>query len=508
MKSIGIAQWGSIACVILMLWSWSPSVQARTRLVLQPDVRAIVEANRPTSAGLSKAQLVKCLDEQLYMYTDFAGGLQPERVVVMLPGEHGRPDFLGVDEAAEEIDLLFSLMKYGYAGYQYFGGDEVFSRAREGMLHDLLRYAQAVPVVEYLDLICGRLGFVQDGHFGIENAILCKDYQYWADCSCEFELDQDGFYNVDSLNSRRLISVNGADPSAYMRPSIDEDGIVKYVPGVVSSEHLNGITLSMEFSDGTSQNATLNAVVASESGGPAYELDGIDGIPIIAIRSFSPTPRNKPLLDRMLADAEGLWEQEAIIIDLRGNSGGNEQYVFSWLLRFVLTYPTPQSVRVDLLTDVANMLTLNARLLQEEPGSSLAVYYTRMRELQRSTARPGWSEVRQTRAVRAVSDPFIAVLVDRDTASAGESFVQCLRQMDNVVLIGVNTKGLCLTGTPGLVSLPHSGATLSVPTALRFTGDFTNVDGMGYFPDFWVHPDCALERTLKFMRRYLIEHSD
>ena len=508
MKGIGSSQWGSIACVILMLWSWSPPAQANARLVLQPDVRTVVEANRSTNAGLSEAQLVKYLDEQLYNYTDLAGGLQPERIVVKLPGEHTRPDLLGVEEAAEEIDLLFSLIKYGYAGYQYFGGDGAFSRAREEMLQDLLRYGQAVPVIEYLHLICRRLGFVQDGHFGVENLILCKDYQYWADNSYEFDLDQDGFYITDSLNSRRLISVDGVDPSAYMRPSIDRDGIIKYVPGVVSSEHLDGTTLSMEFSDGESQNASLSAAVASRPGGPAYELDEADGIPIVAIRSFTPTPRNKPLLDRMLADAERLWEQEAIVIDLRGNSGGNEQYVFSWLLFFILTCSTSQSVRVDLLTDVANRLTLNARLLQEEPGSSLGAYYTRMRELQRSTATPGWSEVRQTRAVRAASNPFIAVLIDRDTASAGESFVQCLLQMDNVVLIGVNTKGLCLTGTPGLVTLPYSGLTMSVPTALRFAGGFINVDGMGYFPDFWVHPDCALERTLKFMRRYLVEQTD
>ncbi len=421
MKSIGITQWGSIACLILMLWSLSPSVQARARLVLQPDVRAIVEANRPTSAGLSEAQLMKCLDEQLYQYTELAGGLQPERIVVTLPGEHARPAFVGVDEAIEEVGLLFSLIKHGYAGYQYFGGDEAFSRAREEMLQDLLRYGQAVPVVEYLDLICRRLGFVQDGHFGIEEVILCKDHQYWADCSCEFDRDQDGFYIADSLNPRRLISVNGVDPGVYMRPSIDKDGIIKYVPGVVSSECLDGITLSMEFSDGESQNASLSAVVTSRSGGPAYELDEVDGIPIVAIRSFTPTPRSEPLLDRMLADAERLWEKEAFVIDLRGNGGGREQYVYSWLLRFILTYPTPQSVRVDLLTDVAIRMTLNARLLQEEPGSSLAAYYTGMRELQRSRAMLGWSEIRQMRAVRAANNPFIAVLVDRDTASAGES---------------------------------------------------------------------------------------
>jgi hypothetical protein len=49
---------------------------------------------------------------------------------------------------------------------------------------------------------------------------------------------------------------------------------------------------------------------------------------------------------------------------------------------------------------------------------------------------------------------------------------------------------------------------MSVPTALRFTDDCVNVDGVGYFPDVWVHPDCALERTLKFVRRYLVEHTD
>ncbi|MEA4884375.1 MAG: hypothetical protein VB144_12125 [Clostridia bacterium] len=47
-----------------------------------------------------------------------------------------------------------------------------------------------------------------------------------------------------------------------------------------------------------------------------------------------------------------------------------------------------------------------------------------------------------------------------------------------------------------------------MPTALRFTGDFINVGGMGCFPDFWVHPDCALERTLELMRRHLVEHTD
>ncbi|MCD5410437.1 MAG: hypothetical protein LRZ93_02115 [Clostridiales bacterium] len=36
-----------------------------------------------------------------------------------------------VEEAIEDVNVLFSLFKFGYAGYQYFSGDKVFLATKE-----------------------------------------------------------------------------------------------------------------------------------------------------------------------------------------------------------------------------------------------------------------------------------------------------------------------------------------------------------------------------------------
>jgi hypothetical protein len=74
--------------------------------------------------------------------------------------------------------------------------------------------------------------------------------------------------------------------------------------------------------------------------------------------------------------------------------------------------------------------------------------------------------------------------------------------MDNVVFIGANTGGTLLTGCPGACLLPFSGLAMAVPTGLNLLEDASNRDGLGFLPDFWVHPDCALERSIRFVRRH------
>lgn len=98
--------------------------------------------------------------------------------------------------------------------------------------------------------------------------------------------------------------------------------------------------------------------------------------------------------------------------------------------------------------------------------------------------------------------PLVMVLMDSHVASAGEGFVRALAQLDNVVFIGLNTYGALLTGDVGVCQLPHSKLYLAVGTSLLQEKDFVNRDGLGYFPDFWVDPDYALDRALKFIDKY------
>ncbi len=37
-----------------------------------------------------------------------------------------------------------------------------------------------------------------------------------------------------------------------------------------------------------------------------------------------------------------------------------------------------------------------------------------------------------------------------------------------------------------------------------FDGEMQNIDGCGYFPDFWVHPDFVMERAVRFIEKQLV----
>jgi len=44
------------------------------------------------------------------------------------------PSVTPKDEAREDVDFLFRVLKYGYGAYQFFGGDEAFLAAKRASL--------------------------------------------------------------------------------------------------------------------------------------------------------------------------------------------------------------------------------------------------------------------------------------------------------------------------------------------------------------------------------------
>ncbi|HSG42866.1 MAG TPA: S41 family peptidase, partial [Anaerolineales bacterium] len=97
------------------------------------------------------------------------------------------------------------------------------------------------------------------------------------------------------------------------------------------------------------------------------------------------------------------------------------------------------------------------------------------------------------------NDTYLFVLIDRNTASAGEDFIQFLRQLDNVVFVGENTRGMNISGEPVWGTLPNSGLSFQLPVDMTLSGGW--VEGAGYAPDIWVDPGKALDRVLRFLER-------
>jgi hypothetical protein len=479
------------------------------RLVLSPQAKAIVEANRPETDETPREGLLALFSNLLYDYTDFRDEPNPNRLRMdpAVSGEAGAElDEWSISraKAVEEVDLLFGAMKYGYAGYQFFGGDEVFETAKSRILKEMSQYSQSIPLWNYSHMIATSLEFIQDGHFAIGNRSPCQWHTFRVNPYLRFFLDDDGrFVNGNGI---RLASINRADPSSFLKPSIDEYGGIVYVLGMLVPDQQADLMCELEYEDGSMEMAWLVPIVSLDHGGPVYELGEVEGLPLLSCRSFDSVSDEDQSLIKFVQDADKLRHEKVILLDLRSNHGGSTVYGMLWCQRLMKGSAGLSTFTAELATDTAIALNLNrlAERRQEELGAdeikAMRMYWKNAED----PSRQGWCRISIEHGRQTSNAPFIVVIVDSNTGSATEALVRRLRSVDNVAIIGTNTRGALLCGNTGIFALPHSGLEVRIPTMLWLDSEMQNRDGMGYLPDFWVHPDHALEYGVKFVKKHLV----
>lgn len=66
--------------------------------------------------------------------------------------------------------------------------------------------------------------------------------------------------------------------------------------------------------------------------GPAVAVRGIANVLTIRVRTLVGTPESTSLLEAWVADGAAHFGADRIIVDLRGNTGGDDSYTFDWLM--------------------------------------------------------------------------------------------------------------------------------------------------------------------------------
>lgn len=483
------------------------------RVVLLPEARAIVDANRSPQLDVSESQLQR-FRESLYHYSGFpdetAEKLRiPDKMHV--PADSDSDGSSGdwevsPDHATEEVEMLFTALRFGYAGYQFFGGDAVFGAAKEAILGEiagLSSYYDTIPNWRYSDTVAKHLSFVQDSHLVFGNRSLCEHLRFRFCPYYEFRLSADGSYR--DLVGRRIVAVNNEAPSEYLKPSISADGEIVYILGVVSSERHQATLLELQFEGGISEMAWLMpADEVRYVNEKAYELTEFEGLPMAVCRTFRVSPETSEDLSAFVRDAETLRHEDVVLLDLRSNPGGTIQYGQEFCRRLAMADPGPFVMTANLMTDTALVLQMN----RQEEINGRSDWLARVREEGDSLMDPelpGW-HIAVSPGEYVQDTPLILVLMNGNTASAAEALIRCLRSMRNAVLIGTNTGGALLTGNAGLLRLPYSGLVARIPTMIWMDVEMRNLDGVGYFPDFWVHPD-AEENAAAFVREYVVKRA-
>ena len=119
--------------------------------------RAVIEDGEP----LDVSDWTPAFADQNTTFTD------GEMELLLTP--HGPEENLTMEQAREDVETAFTLLRTTYGAYEYFGGDQVFDGLREDAL---ARLEEADPGLPLADVVAEALytvlsPVVRDGHFAV-----------------------------------------------------------------------------------------------------------------------------------------------------------------------------------------------------------------------------------------------------------------------------------------------------------------------------------------------------
>jgi hypothetical protein len=203
-----------------------------------------------------------------------------------------------------------------------------------------------------------------------------------------------------------------------------------------------------------------------------------------------------------------------IVVDIRGNHGGNERWPIDWIRR--LTGERAESVFI--FSELTSKTTMAARanlfndLYDQNPDATIyrddAERHTKIAEaFESGTRQPNWVGPDFPLVPLIPNDTTVILVINGSTASAGEGLIMRLSQAENVVLVGENSMGCLTFGNAGAHQLPHSKLMVWLPInfGLYLDKEFREEDGL--IPDLWVPAADAVNYAVAAVRQGTITTS-
>lgn len=212
----------------------------------------------------------------------------------------------------------------------------------------------------------------------------------------------------------------------------------------------------------------------------------IDIVPIYSLAAFSTDEERD--MERLVAPGKELRNAKKIILDLRGNGGGDSDIA----RRFLENLNSSETMNLN----YAKLNTQGSRLAEISIFAEPLDDYKKRKDKILLDPVCKWQRSEPHPVGEALYRDQLVVLTDRNTASSAEIMVKCIK--DNIpqsVIIGENTSGTLNTGDIRYYYLPNSLIFLEIPTAI-FAGIFD--EGTGFYPDFWCMDD-AMKAAIEWL---------
>jgi hypothetical protein len=408
-------------------------------------------------------------------------------------------------QAAEDVERLFYLFSHAYAGYAFFDQDGAFEQAKARILEQL----STRPKWSSQDLarmFHEQLGFICDCHLKIGDYAYARHVDFWYDTSLALTLGSKGYQLRAHDTVYTVVSINDQDPEAFVFPSLNSHGDPIYRLGTLSKVEPGPLLLVTANDAGERRfEIALQRSDFAHYSDDLFREDEVGGIPVLRVRSFS--DHHADALNQFLETASAHRGEPAIIVDVRGNGGGNE----TWPVRWIQGLTGQRAESVFIFSELHSKTTMAGRangfayLYDLYPGTASyreeAEGFTDIAQrFEDGTRQPSWVGPRYPQLPLIPNDTTLILVMNDRVASSGEGLIMRASQAENVVLVGENSQGCLTFGNPGAHQLPHSRLMVRLPINWGLYPDMGFREEKGLAPDLWVPAADAVNYAVAAVR--------
>lgn len=424
------------------------------------------------------------LSQYLVDSTD-AEALLTEEEIQELLSPLASPVYISYEQALYDVDVLFRMFRSVYGAY-YIVGEEFFANAESEILA-WMEGLEKVSVVELGFNLARIFSYLPDAHTSVRSGYMEQPLRYkyfYTDLS--FAKEGDDFYLY--ANDSKWYLDSFSDDRVRMEYTLTPSGEIVYSPVLFClPQDMTQSTVTLKNTAGETAEVLMIWAPAQPLADepyhqPDFKLLEENGIAYISVRSFFSEFKDGELA-QFVASGKEVRDAELIIFDIRSNSGGQSMPCDDWVKKFCGQKP-----------EYTNAYA--------QRHSRLYNAYLKQRGHFPTQGKVGTYTSQVTDGKQLENQIPIVVLVDDLCGSSGESMLNHLRNLDNVIIIGSNSAGYQLCGNQMEIWLPYSNIQFYFGTNINLFYTDENVDYKGYAPDVWCDPRTALDAALQMLLNY------
>jgi hypothetical protein len=424
---------------------------------------------------------------------------------------------IAVADALADLEVLERILRTGYIGYDYFqtrgtDWDALFADAAAA----LAAHTDPVHFCDFAATINDLFRSVDDRHLNVWNPRGCRfpprrpmplASDLW------FRLDGDSPTIIDpgsaavSVGSRLLECADRDVAKDLHYAARKVDGQWEFGHRIIYLSDKSREKIACRFRTPDGKLATAKVAMRdmrNQANDPPPDASAVEPGETTYIRLTTFAPENESDMSPFLNSVASAASARAIVVDLRGNSGGSDRYFYDWsrnLLHGVkrigagarLTSETTWQSEINMATEEWAVLQDTAKMRAWYSVRAVEVFamLTAAGAVNRGAT---WRRMEHhPRFLRGRAEgPFtgkMLVVADRACASACEGAVMVARGAFDALLVGTNTRGVHAFIEPLPFRLPNSGLVLR---AARKMLDPSVLEGnefrenRGYLPDVWI----------------------